>query len=158
MLCRIDNKKETLCKHVSFYLVKWQQQQYIYMQTVSSYRLPSALSELGLNWFNPIPTRQGYGPFGQCNMHHTLNFCPDHPGRKRAYCPNLYTVVAVLPCIYAIYIYILNPISLYIICLLMPLGLAYCSFMLESVQNWNFKLSKITKVCNTLTITDQKKM
>ena len=22
-----------------------------------------------------------YGPFGQNNMHRTLDFCPDHPGR-----------------------------------------------------------------------------
>ena len=30
--------------------------------------------------------------------------------------------------------------------------------MLESAQNWNLRLSNITKVCNTLTIADQKKM
>ena len=63
--------------------------QYIYLY--SKY-LSSAL----LNWCKKI-----YGPFGQSNMHRTLDFCPDQPGRESnvpklrnkpiSYCPNIYT-------------------------------------------------------------------
>ena len=42
-------------------------------RTVSSKRLLSAL----LNWLELV-----YGPFGQSNMHRTLNFCQDQEGIK----------------------------------------------------------------------------
>ena len=31
-----------------------------------------------LNWFNLV-----YGQFGPCNLHHTLNFCPDQSGKNQ---------------------------------------------------------------------------
>ena len=48
----------------------------IYIMTVTSQRLFSAL----MNWFKLV-----YVPFGQSNMHRTLNFCPEHQERNQTY-------------------------------------------------------------------------
>ena len=48
----------------------------VYIRTVSSYLLLSAR----LNWFKLVQ-----GPFGQSNMHRTLDVCPDQPGRNQLY-------------------------------------------------------------------------
>ena len=48
----------------------------IYIRTVSCKHLLSTL----LNWFKPA-----YGPFGQSNMHRTLNSWSDQPGRNQMY-------------------------------------------------------------------------
>ena len=45
-----------------------------------------------------------YGPFGECNMHSTLDFCPrptwkeiNVPLYNRAYCPNIYIYIVLWP-------------------------------------------------------------
>ena len=76
--CKVNFLRKCSCTHFSCYYenckckCKWRQSMYI--RTVTSYHLVPAL----LNWFNLV-----YELFGQSNMHCTLDFFTEQPGRNQ---------------------------------------------------------------------------